>query len=321
MAPSSILLEPTLAGPTHRVPTGRGETVPAPFWIAAALLTFAVAIGLPLSGTVATLAATIVFVGGGLPHGAYDIALLAQTRMLDGRGMALVLGGYILVAVSMVVLWLAAPVVALIAFLAAAAVHFGEDWTMLDEPLLKVAAGAAIIAAPALAHPAAVTALFVAMSEDRAGVVIAQVMVAAAPVALLVTTVGVAVAWREGARAWATATTVALLALLIAPPVLGFALFFVFLHSPRHFASTRGTLRMMSRRRWLLTGASMSTAAIAGWLVLTRLVWSLPTPDLTAQAFQLLAAVAVPHLLLSRSITNLLARRSAAASLDYGTTE
>lgn len=286
----------------RRVSIGRGGLSHPAFWLATACLTVAIIAGLPLTGRPATLLATLLFIGGGMPHGAYDIALLARTSAVGRRQLTLAVAGYVGVAAAMLVLWSTLPLIALIFFLIAAAIHFGEDWTMLDEPVLKMAAGTAIIAAPAIGHPTAVGALFAAMADDAGGLGIARAMIAVAPVALLVTGVGIAVTWRDGAREWAAAMAVAIAMLMIAPPVLGFALFFVFLHSPRHLANARLRLPDMSIVRWLATGAVMSAAAIAGWLACTMTMPAAFTPDITAQAFQLLGAVAVPHLIVSRWI-------------------
>jgi Brp/Blh family beta-carotene 15,15'-monooxygenase len=297
------------ASSRHRAPIGRGDVVYPAYWVAAAALIVATLLGLPLGQPAAVVAATIVFIGGGLPHGAYDIALLRRAVALDrsGGGMAggglvrvgLVVGGYVATALLMVSLWLTMPLVALVLFLAVAAVHFGEDWAMLEEPLLRVAAGAAVIGAATIGHPSAVSAVFVAMSDPRAAVV-ARIVTAIAPVALLVTLVGIALAWRQGSRHWASAMAVCLGLLIVLPPVAGFALFFVFLHSPRHLAQTRVLLRDMTRARWIGTGALLSGVAILGWWGVRVIAPSRFDPSVGAQAFQLLASVAVPHLLLSR---------------------
>lgn len=207
--------------------------------------------------------------------------------------------GYAATATLMAILWMDLPLIALIVFLAVAAVHFGEDWQMLDEPLLRVAAGAAVIAAPTIGHPADVSTLFVALSDTRASV-IAQIITAAAPVTLLVTVVGIAVAWRGGSRHWSSAMALCLVLLVMLPPVAGFALFFVFLHSPRHLGQTRTRLGDMALTRWLMTGAVMSGSAILGWWALHRLLPVAIDHNLVSEAFRLLASVAVPHLLLSR---------------------
>lgn len=319
------------ASSRHRAPFGRGDVVYPAYWFAAAALIVATLVGLPLGQPAAVVAATIVFIGGGLPHGAYDIALLRRAVALDrsggglaggglaGDGLArvgltgdglvrvgLVVGGYVATALLMVALWLTMPLVALVLFLAVAAVHFGEDWAMLEEPLLRVAAGAAVIGAATIGHPSAVSAVFVAMSDPRAAVV-ARIVTAIAPVALLVTLVGIALAWRQGSRHWAAAMAVCLGLLIVLPPVAGFALFFVFLHSPRHLAQTRVLLRDMTRARWIGTGALLSGVAILGWWGVRVIAPSRFDPSVGAQAFQLLASVAVPHLLLSRWLERRLA--------------
>ncbi|MCK8455889.1 MULTISPECIES: Brp/Blh family beta-carotene 15,15'-dioxygenase [Sphingomonas] len=292
----------------RRVHIGRGDAVPAAFWIAGAYLVTAFAAGLPLDGPVATMVATVVFLAGGMPHGAYDIALLTRSTRLRGSGLGLAILAYIGVASAMAVLWLIVPIAALVLFLAVAAIHFGEDWTMLDEPLLKIAAGTAILAAPAIGHPVTVAQLFVSMAGSPSGELIARAMIAVAPVALLVTIVGIGAAWREGAREWAAATASAIMVLIVVPPVMSFALFFVFLHSPRHLTAARVLLADMPRTRWLATGAVMSALAIGGWLIFASQTDGLPA-DTTAQAFQLLAAVALPHLLLSRWLERRLEQR------------
>ena len=283
----------------HRAPPGRGDVVYPAYWIAAATLIVVTLLGVPLGQPAAVAGATIVFIGGGLPHGAYDIALLRRSAALGRFGVCLVVSGYAGTALLMALLWMTLPLAALLVFLAVASLHFGEDWQMLEEPLLRFAAGAAVIAAATLGHHAEVSALFVEMSDPRAAV-IAQIITAAAPVALLVTMVGIAIAWRDGSRHWAAAMAVCLVLLVVLPPVAGFALFFVFLHSPRHLAQTRALLSGMTFVRWLLTGALLSGAAIIGWWGLRTLAPSEFDPTFVAQAFQLLASVALPHLLLSR---------------------
>lgn len=284
---------------SRRAPVGRGDFVHPAYWIAAAALLVATVLRVPLGQPAAVAAATIVFIGGGLPHGAYDIALLRRMVALDRYGLVSAVGAYVAVAALMAMLWMTVPLVALVMFLAVAAVHFGEDWQMLDEPLLRLAAGAAVIAAPTIGHPADVGALFIAMSDERSAV-IAQIISACAPVILLVTAVGIAVAWRDGSRHWAAAMTLCLVLLLVLPPVAGFALFFVFLHSPRHLAHTRAALGDMTLARWIGIGASLSGVAILGWWGLQTLAPSHIDQTMAASAFQLLASLAVPHLLLSR---------------------
>ncbi len=301
--------------PDRRTPEGRGDLVHPAYWLAAVGLIVAALLNLPLGQPEAVAAAAILFIGGGLPHGAYDIALLRRTGLLNPARVMLAVGGYVAVAALMVLLWALAPLAALILFLVIAAVHFGEDWQMLDEPLLRVAAGAAVIGAATIGHPAEVAALFVEMSDARAALV-AQVVTAAAPVALLVTAVGIVLAWQSGSRQWAAAMALCLILLTVLPPVAGFALYFVFLHSPRHLAQTRRVLHGMTMTRWIGTGGLLSGVAIVGWWALQRVAPPHIAPALVAQAFQLLAAVAVPHLLLSCWLEQRLVRPSLSRGLS-----
>lgn len=292
----------------RRASFGRGDFVHPAFWIAATALLLATLLRAPLGQPAAVVAAAILFIGGGLPHGAYDVALLRCTVALDRYRLGLVVSGYVAIAALMAILWMTFPLVALVLFLVVAAVHFGEDWHMLEEPFLRLAAGAAVICAATFGHRADVSALFVEMGDGRAGL-ITQIVTAAAPATLLVTGVGIAIAWRDGSRQWAAAMTFCLVLLLLLPPVAGFALFFVFLHSPRHLAQTRSALSDMTSTRWVAIGAALSGAAIVGWWALRTFA---PTPiggTIVAQAFQLLASVAVPHLLLSRWLEQRLHRR------------
>ena len=277
------------------------------YWPVALALLVATWLGVPLGQPAAISAATILMIGGGLPHGAYDIALLRRATTLDRSDLALAVAAYVAIVVLMALLWMVAPLPTLVLFLAVSAYHFGEDWLMLDVALLRLAAGAAVIAASTIGHPVEVTALFVAMSDPRAAI-IAQVIIAAAPVALLVTAVGLVAAWRQGSRQWAAAMTTCLALLLALPPVIGFTLFFVFLHTPRHLKQARMALRDMGQARWLATGALVSGAAILGWWAQQRLAPGQIGQPVATQAFQLLAAVALPHLLLSRWLEKRLER-------------
>ncbi|WP_426009570.1 Brp/Blh family beta-carotene 15,15'-dioxygenase [Caulobacter sp. DWR2-3-1b2] len=291
-----IGLAPTAPG--CLAPLGRCNRVLPAFWPVAIALLLATLLGAPMGQSMAVTAATVLFLGGGLPHGAYDIALLRRA-VAPGRGvLVLVIGGYVAIAVAMALLWMTLPLLALVLFLSIAAVHFGEDWQMLEEPLLRIAAGAAVITVPTISHPTEVAALFAAMSDDRSTLLV-RIISAAAPMTLLVTAVGIAAAWLNGSRTWAAAMTLCLVVLLVVPPVIGFALFFVLLHSPLHLDRANSVLREMSRPRWIATGGLLSGATILGWMALQVLFPFRINANFTSQAFQLLAAVAVPHLLLS----------------------
>ena len=272
---------------------------PLAFWPAALCVALALLGGLSLDGPIVTASAAAALLVGGLPHGAYDIALLDRSLRpgLGSRAIAVAL--YVVLVGAMMIAWSFAPLVALLLFLAVAAVHFGEDWSGVLPPAHRLAAGVAVLAAPALGHPTAVTDLFVGMSGTARAEVITQVLRVIAPVALLATLAGaVWTGWRR-APAFVAASVAALALLVAAPPVMGFALFFVCLHSPHHMAATRASLPGLSRARWILVGGAMPLGVVAVWLLARPLRVHPAGLSLAGEAFQLLAAVAVPHLAFS----------------------
>ena len=202
------------------VPARRGDLVQPAFWLAAAGMLAALLLRAPLGQSTATLAATLVFLGGGLPHGSYDIALLGRAASLGRSGLIVATTCYVATAGAMAILWMIVPLLALVVFLAVATLHFSEDWEMLTEPPLRFAAGVSVIAAPLMGSRAEVTRLFVAMSDERATIV-AQWIAAAAPTVLLVTIVSIVIAWRAGSRRWAAAMALCVALLSFAPPVAG----------------------------------------------------------------------------------------------------
>jgi Brp/Blh family beta-carotene 15,15'-monooxygenase len=283
--------------------TGTGTSswrVPVPlfFWPACLAFIAASLLDLPLTDNGYLAAAAGMMLLGGLPHGAFDIAIATSTLRLRRSAALLLLACYIAVAGGMLLLWAGAPILALSLFLSLAAVHFGEDWRMLDAGLLRTMAGASIICIPAFAHPDSVSALFVAMSGESATWV-ARVIVALTPVAVLVTLVGMWQAMRMGNGGWALAQFAALASLAALPPQMGFLLYFVFLHSPLHM---RGITQMLpdwsDQKLWIYGGLICLICFLAAW-VLAPGLFSGQSMMMSADAFRLLSVVAAPHLLLT----------------------
>jgi beta-carotene 15,15'-dioxygenase len=278
------------------------------FWlscIAAFCLSLA---GFRFEGTALTWIAGAVILLGGVPHGAFDIALAMRTFQLSPHQAAAAVLGYLAVLCAMAGFWLIWPTAALILFLIMSAIHFGEDWFMLDDGLLRAMAGTAVISAAAIGQPEAVSDLFVLLSGGDQGRVVAQLAIALAPVALLVTAVGMAMAWRSGHQSWACAQCLALVCLIVTPPLVGFALYFVLLHSPPHLAAVTSRLADWSARRLLACGGGLTALSIAA---LAGVSGGLALGDgelSSVRIFQLLSVLAAPHLLLSIAIERRLAR-------------
>ncbi len=254
-----------------------------------------------------TATAIAVMLIGGLPHGACDMALAATAWRTGRRLMAALVTAYIGVAAAMAMLWWLAPVLALLVFLALAALHFGEDWAMLPAGLLRLMAGLAVIATAALGAPQAVAALFTAMTASPLGTPIAAWAAAMAPMTLLVTLVGLILAWQAGNRAWVMAQTMSYACLLTLPPLIGFGVFFVGLHAPLHWRQVARALPPMRHGAAKRQGAGLTVLVLAIWfgaLWGKGLLMARPATLLLVggDAFCLLSIVAAPHLALSLAL-------------------
>jgi Brp/Blh family beta-carotene 15,15'-monooxygenase len=251
--------------------------------------------GIPnVSWSWVAVAAAVVALG--VPHGALDTAVARTHFGLSGvRGVARFVAIYVGLAFLVAGVWFAAPVWALSAFLAYAALHFGQDWT--HRPAEAFVLGAALIALPAIRFEAEVAAIFAAMTGD--GAAVASVLSAAAPF------VGVAaflVALRHGAAALEIVAYSAVA--LAAPPHVAFAVYFCALHSPRHFRETAESLGLSTRQA---VGASLAwtvpvvIAGIAATLLFVRAGEAVP--DVLARViFVGLACLTVPHMLLEMTV-------------------
>lgn len=295
----------SLTFPTSVSPPGNGTgtpisrvPVPSLFWIALLTLIANTFVQAGRGGSISIMAAAVLMLLGGLPHGAYDIAIARQTLRLGRFQAALLFIAYVAVALAMALLWALTPLAALAVFLILAAVHFGEDWRMLDAGLLRIMAGASIICTPAFFRTPAVETLFTAMAGPDARV-LASLAVACTPVVLLVTAVGTGMAWFAGNRQWAAAQTAALLVLALCPPQIGFALYFVFLHSPLHMAGLTKALPGWSRARMWVYGTIICGVTLAVAIMVAPGFTAGGATALTSDSFRLLAVVAAPHLLLT----------------------
>jgi Brp/Blh family beta-carotene 15,15'-monooxygenase len=278
---------------------GLEKSLPVPrlFWPAAAFALWFTTAGPPFSSGLVNTGALLLMLIGGLPHGAYDIAIACRTLRLDRNKAGLLLIAYISIALAMAALWALSPAVALAVFLFSAALHFGEDWKMLDTGLLRATAGASVICIPAIFQQAEVSALFVLMAGPG-GELVARIAVACAPVAIMVMLTALIRAFMQGDRHWVAAQATAFAGLAALTPGLGFVLFFVFLHSPLHMQEVRRDLSDWPRARLGGYGLAICAIALAGGIVLSRELLS-DTPALAlAGGFKVLSILAAPHLIL-----------------------
>lgn len=279
--------------------SNKGVPVPFFFWLVFAGVALAELSGASVAGSLSLSLAAALMLIGGLPHGAFDIAIAQAALRLKWQIAALIFGAYVGVAGLMLGLWHISPISALALFLAFSAIHFGDDWDMLDNGLLRTMAGASVICVAAFFNPAAVSDLFLAMAGPGAEW-IQRILVAIAPVAILVTIVGIWQAVKAGSRAWALAQICAFIGLACFPPQVGFLIYFVFLHSPLHMRGIEHRLPQWSQLELWLYGGVICASCFIGAYIFAPGFFSVDPMKMSSAAFQILSVVAAPHLLLSQ---------------------
>ena len=252
--------------------------------------------GSVLDGSLATIAACVALLVFGLPHGASDIAVIFDDRPAGGLRWAFVLVAYLAVAGVMYALWRFSSAAALSLFLVAAVLHFSEDWRASGLRLTAIAAAAALVGAPALLHRPETSAIFVALTGDPTAARLADGLNLLAPVAMALATLGFLLIWVAGRRAEAIGGVIALVAMVLLPPVVGFTLFFCLSHSPAHLSVGLAHLRV----RWGVRAGGIVAGLTLLALGLAALIYIMPTtgssPSLIYTSFVTLSVLTLPHL-------------------------
>jgi len=267
---------------------------------ALAWLSIVVSLGLPRLDTQVQLAVLlpVIFLLG-VPHGALDIVFVRQlTGIQSAAGWTVFTIAYLAVAALVVGLWWFAPGFFLATFLLISVLHFSGDPEGETPAWFRMLYGGAVIFCPFILHAAEVSQLFAYLAgEPAAQAIVAALQWAAWPWVAAIGLAAVAGAKRDLARSIELVSMTALLS--VAPPLIGFTIFFCCMHSARHVLRTRdyslaGTLRHLLRiAAWpmLVTGAGV---AIIWWL-------SDGTPldmRLAQLLFVGLAALTVPHMMI-----------------------
>ena len=257
-----------------------------------------------LGGVHLTVAAALAIIVAGIPHGTLDIEIAAM-RFRHRRGMAraqLTLG-YLACAAAMGLCWLAAPAAALGLFLIISIVHFSQDWAPAGEPFLATMVGWSLIAMPALSHPQDVAAIFALLTTDVSGGAMASVLAITAAPAALGTLVYALSAWSRGKPRAAVHALSCLIAALFLPPLIGFAIFFCLLHSPRHMRDAIRETRAISCVRRHVIVVAVTLLALALGVVMFAAQTMLRIEDgVIRTAFILLSILTVPHFVLERAL-------------------
>ena len=254
-------------------------------------------------------AQAVILLGGiamtGAPHGVFDLELLG--RAAGGRTQSLFALTALYVAPIALVLvgWRLAPGLTLIAFLVAAAVHFGEDdergegaerWRGLH----VAARGTGVIVPLVFLHVADVRPWLSELSgRTPASVGLTQELWRPCALGLWAALVLASLTIFLSQARWDRALELAAAAVLFlaAPPLLAFAVYFSTVHAVRHVhlaAKQFGPKPMRARARWI---AAWLLPAIAVSAVLLGLIaHAAGVSQAVTQAVRILAALTLPHL-------------------------
>ena len=253
----------------------------------------------------------------GLSHGGADPVILKKLTATSPGSVLLALCAYLLASLSFVALIWMLPVVALLVFLGLSVWHFGyTDEAFLSStknPLLRWLSGSVPLLGPMLGHPQQTSELFAWLIKAEAPAVMDVLVWVVPPLSVLwllgfgFLTLGYA--QRPGIRVLAELLLVAA-ALIVLPPLLGFALYFCAIHSVRHFLSI-AEHRLLSKpkrpgaafpvRKILPATLAAIAMAFAAWAAIVLLQ---PTLNLLVEAvrvmFWALAALTLPHAIIVR---------------------
>ena len=240
------------------------------------------------------VAATMIFLLGGLPHGAFDIHLAARKANLGPASLGLFTAIYVGLFAIMIAGWYFLPTLTFALFFVTAIIHFSEDWHEMREPIFRLALGFAPLCAIGTGHPDDVQAIFAIMTDAATAQAISSVFVLVAPITLLIAGTGLFILAKDGSGQRACIFAAMLGSLFILPPLIGFALFFCAFHTPRHLLAIRADLSDWPIGRTVRVGAGLTLLALLLGAVFLPYAFSGGLMSV-ATAFQLLAALAMPH--------------------------
>jgi Brp/Blh family beta-carotene 15,15'-monooxygenase len=244
------------------------------------------------------IAAFLILIGG-LPHGASDTAL-AKTHWRPRLGKSwrgVFLGIYLTTVALVGMSWWVAPEVTLLGFLLLSGWHFGRDDTHAWQdrstlgPLVR---GLLPLTAPTLLFRQDVEAIFSVLAgpggEEFASSLTGGLQEAALPT-LALAALG---SLQAGASQAARSLILAAALLTALPPLIGFPLYFVILHSWPQLERRRAVLGLPDLRTY---GQAVWPYVGGGFAVIALLAFGLPdrSPTLIFAVFSGLAALTVPH--------------------------
>ena len=248
----------------------------------------------------------------GLPHGALDGAVAMHIGLVKKlSNLIKFMLGYIALAVFVVIVWIFFPTLSLIVFLGISLLHFGYGDAKNGEGITKfaeaVAHGGLVIVGISQFHRGEVDEIFYYLIKQDTSTIwlamnIASIgVIAAIATCLLQTSKDVK---------WSSTTLELLLVgvvIAIAPPLLGFSIYFCLIHSARHFSRIYRMIKQNVANTTIKTQAILFTvacwlAAVVAFVLFAD--FSDPGPTILRIIFIGLAALTVPHMVLIDGLLN-----------------
>jgi beta-carotene 15,15'-dioxygenase len=248
----------------------------------------------------ATAIASLLILLIGIPHGTLDVEIALERFKRHGLSARLgAISVYILAALAMWAVWSVMPSLALISFLILSIVHFAFDWDGNGERFFATTVGWALISVPALAHPHAVASIFEMLTIDTNGSTIAALLACTAIPAFFGSVMFAAKAFECSDYANGINVLTCLAAAIVLPPLVGFAVFFCGLHSPRHLGEAIRNAGAASRLEKIVRASAVMALALAAAALLFISQKSISIDaDVIRVAFVLLSILTVPHFIL-----------------------
>jgi beta-carotene 15,15'-dioxygenase len=269
------------------------------FIIIAGTVALASTLFLPFEGETTLMVLAIFILLLGVPHGALDPVFAARIYTLRKPfSWACFVCIYLLLALSVVLLWRVAPLLFLSGFLVISLVHFSGDLIAGTVWPVRMLYGGAPIVLPTLIHAREVIQIFSFLIDP----ISAQILVHVLALCSLPWLVALLLACVHQLRVnTLTAIEIAAVGMLAvsAPPLVSFTVFFCCMHSPRHLLRTLQHAPMYSGRRLCIIALGpllgVGVLLLAGAALLTE---TAQDAKLIQIIFVGLAALTVPHMLL-----------------------
>ena len=241
----------------------------------------------------------LVILVAGLPHGAFDLYILAD--LFKGRSFFWAIVGYLALIILTVLFWWLAPQLFLIGFLSYSAFHFGDsDWPA-DSVVNRLGWGSAIVTLPCLLAPDQVTALFTIVLNTPSMPLITDVLGFIAILATLSSCI-------EFASRKINTCTLILLSFystvcFFAGAIVAFTCYFAFLHGPHHLQRWRLKLPNKGNLQiYLVSFGVLATILLLGVFTVngehtqTKDLANAIDATVVRYTFVALAALTVPHM-------------------------